>query len=209
MKKILILAGPSAVGKTTLAKAILSSFPEFEYSKSATTRAPRGDGHDSEYLYLTVPEFKEAVKSDRMLEYTEYAGNFYGTPKSEIDRIYREGKTPLLVLDLDGVANIKREGEYGSFAVYLYDDLNVLEGRLYERYCGTPHGSADGSVKFAERKARNIREFSDIDSVAEGFDTLIKNSVIEETVSRILAEYKSERAPKKDTAIAQIKAMLD
>ena len=70
MRKILILAGPSAVGKTTVMKEILSRSDEFEFIRSATTRAPRGDGHDSEYIYLTEIEFKKRIADGEMLEYT-------------------------------------------------------------------------------------------------------------------------------------------
>ena len=91
MKKVLILAGPSAVGKTTLMSEILS----------------RGDGRDQEYIYLTKEKFLNCVKRAEMLEYTEYGGNMYGTPKYEIDRIFSDGKIPLLILDINGVKALK------------------------------------------------------------------------------------------------------
>ena len=107
MKKILVIAGPSAVGKTTVMNEILRQNAGFEYIRSATTRAPRGDVFDLEYIYLSKEEFLERIENGGVLEYTEYGGNFYGTPKSEIERIFSVGKTPVLILDLNGVKSLK------------------------------------------------------------------------------------------------------
>ena len=101
MNRILVLAGPSAVGKTTVMKEILSHSSRFEFMRSATTRAPRSDGNDSEYVYLSKEEFKAQIVSGEMLEYTEFGGNFYGTPISELKRASALGKTPLLILDIN------------------------------------------------------------------------------------------------------------
>ena len=78
MKKIMILAGPSTAGKTTVMMNMLDKRPRFEYIRSATTRAPRGDGHDAEYIYLSVEEFISRIENDGMLEHTNFGGNFYG-----------------------------------------------------------------------------------------------------------------------------------
>ena len=107
MNKILVLAGPSAVGKTTVMKALMSKYEGFDYIRSATTRAPRGDGYDSEYIYLSINDFSSLIKNGGVLEYTEYGGNFYGTPSSEIERIFEDGKIPMLILDINGVKTLK------------------------------------------------------------------------------------------------------
>ena len=99
MNRVLVIAGPSAVGKTTVMKKILTLYPEFEFVRSATTREARNDSHKSEYIYLSVDEFKKRLSDGKMLEYTEFGGNFYGTPESEIERIFAQGKIPLLILD--------------------------------------------------------------------------------------------------------------
>ena len=77
MSAILVIVGPSGVGKTTVANRVVERSPSFEFVRSATTRAPRGDGNDSEYLYLTREEFLGRVNSGKMLEYMEYGGNLY------------------------------------------------------------------------------------------------------------------------------------
>ena len=95
INKILVIVGPSGVGKTTVADKILSSKAEFSFVRSATTRLPRGDGKDSEYLYVSREEFARRVENGEMLEYMEYGDNLYGTPRSEIDRVFSEGRIPL------------------------------------------------------------------------------------------------------------------
>ena len=72
MRKILVLAGPSAVGKTTVMKEILEKYPEFEFVRSATTREVRNDSHKSEYIYLSRSEFSDRVEKGEMLEHTEF-----------------------------------------------------------------------------------------------------------------------------------------
>ena len=86
MDSILVLVGPSAVGKTTVMTRILELYGnEFSPIRSATTRAPRGDSFDGEYIYLSREEFLSSVSRGELLEYMEYGGNLYGTPKSEVE----------------------------------------------------------------------------------------------------------------------------
>ncbi len=208
MKRLLIIAGPSAVGKTTLIKHLISENKDLEYSRSATTREKRGDGQDSEYVYLSVSDFISEAQSGGMLEYTEYAGNFYGTPKSEIERILKKGKTPLLVLDKEGVGSIKNDGEYPSFAVYLYEKPEVLEERLSQRYIGG-HSSPEGLAKFIERKERNLSELTSVDAFECRFDLLLRNVVPEKCAKEIISAYAGEYVPDKTAAISELKALLD
>ena len=98
MKKALVLVGPSAVGKTTVMSELIRRGPEFEFIRSATTRSPRGDGHDDEYIYLTVDEFRARISTGGMLEYTEYGGNLYGTPASEITPALRPLSSGSIIL---------------------------------------------------------------------------------------------------------------
>ena len=120
MKYAVVLVGASAVGKTTLAVRLLSCDGEFAYIRSATTRAARGDAHDSEYIYLSRDEFLSRAEKGEMLEYMEYGGNCYGTPKSELERAFSEGKTPLLILDLEGISALRsKELDRHSFLPHM------------------------------------------------------------------------------------------
>ena len=156
--KILIIAGASAVGKTVVASRLMELDPSFRLIRSATTRLPRGDGHDSEYLYYSREEFLSAVKKGEMLEYMEYSGELYGTPRAELVRVSGEGYTPLLILDLNGVESLNNAEGVEPMSVYIYDDINKIEQRLYDRYLNPP--SAKGLSSFVARKKQKYRGFS-------------------------------------------------
>ena len=124
---LLIIAGPSAVGKTTVAYSLINKDPRFEFVRSVTTRASRGDAYDNEYIYITVDEFRSLISNGGVLEHTEYAGNYYGTPRAEVERIISEGKIPLLVLDINGVGSLVRNAAgLSPCGVYVWDRLDVI-----------------------------------------------------------------------------------
>ena len=127
---VVIIAGPSGVGKTAVAKAIIAHNPRFTFLRSATTRAKRGDAHDDEYLYCTEDEFRELIKSGKMLEHMVYDGSMYGTPHSEVERAHSEGKIPLLVLDLNGVDALYHHPLCNTCAIYLYASGDTVNSRL-------------------------------------------------------------------------------
>ena len=209
MKKLLVLAGPSAVGKTTISDEMMRQNDKFTLSRSATTRAPRGDGHDDEYVYLTRDEFLAAIESGDILEHTEYSGDLYGTPKSEILRAEREGKYALFILDLAGVASL-RESEFAddTLFVYIYDTLNTLEERLYARYMDPP--TVDGLTKFAKRKEQNIADYLGFDKHAPLFDLMISNATtVSETAANIIAAMSETPAFDKAALVAEFYAMAD
>ena len=182
---------------------------KFTLSRSATTRAPRGDGHDDEYVYLTRDEFLAAIESGDILEHTEYSGDLYGTPKSEILRAEREGKYALFILDLAGVASL-RESEFAddTLFVYIYDTLNTLEERLYARYMDPP--TVDGLTKFAKRKEQNIADYLGFDKHAPLFDLMISNATtVSETAANIIAAMSETSAFDKAALVAEFYAMAD
>lgn len=176
MYNVLILAGPSAAGKTTVAEALLSN-PDtsFELVRSLTTRKRRGDGFDEEYLYTDRDGFEKRLLDGGILEYTEYAGEMYGTPRSEIERINGEGKTPLLILDMNGVRSLKaREDILNVCAIYIYCNYRVLSDRLDRRYlCGEP--SEADAIRYEKRMAQNFKDFSEMSENAELFYALVEN----------------------------------
>ncbi len=186
MKKILVLAGASAVGKTTVMSEILKLYDRFEFIRSATTRPPRGDGRDGEYIYLTKSEFLDRIKSGAMLEYTEYGGNLYGTPRSEIERILESDKLPALILDINGAVSLKSSDYSDSvFAVYLWDAPERLEARLRERIALAP-SIEEGERIFRSRIAANKSDFERIKSLNGIFDMVLKNDTVTETAKTII-----------------------
>ena len=209
MKKLLVIAGPSAVGKTTVSDEIIRQNGKFTLSRSATTRAPRGDEHDSEYVYMTRSEFASSIASGDMLEHTEYSGELYGTPRSEIDRILGAGGIPMLILDLAGVASLRASSlSADCLFVYLYDELNTLEERLYARYMTPP--SIEGLTKFVARKEQNIADYLGFDKHADLFDVLVSNAgEVAVTASSILAAMESYTTDNKDNTVSLLRAMAE
>ncbi len=192
MINVLVIAGASAVGKTTVAHSLIES-GGFELVRSVTTREMRADSFSAEYIYATREEFEKLIGDGGVLEHTEYAGHLYGTPRSEIERISASGKTPLLILDLNGVRSFSSAEGIAPCAVYLYDGLNVMERRLYERYLGTSP-TADGLKKFFSRKEQNISDYLEIESYAPHFYRFVKGgSTVSESAAAVLSAFRDFR----------------
>ena len=187
--RALIIAGPSAVGKTTVAKEILARGVGFELSRSATTRAPRGDGHDGEYIYLSETEFRKGIENGDMLEYTEYGGNLYGTPASEIKRISDSGRIPLLILDLNGVASLKSASDsINAFSVYLLADIETLDKRLFER--AEKDGFSEKAMQTLEkRKKQNRDDLETVMRMPHLFDARIANLTVKECADNVIKAF--------------------
>ncbi len=173
-RAVLVISGPSAGGKTTLAAELLQEGSPFESVRSMTTRAVRGDKFDSEYIYLGREEFLARAEQGELLEYAEYSGDLYGTPRSELERILAKGKVPLLVLNLDGVRAFAANAEYSSCRVYVFCDPNVAEQRLYDRYIGTAPTPA-GLASFVRRKEQNLCDYLTLPTLAPLFFDAIQN----------------------------------
>ena len=151
MEKALVLVGPSGVGKTTVANSVIEKTGRFLLARSVTTRPPRNDQFNDEYIYLQKDDFLKMSKEDGLLEYMEYGDNFYGTPISEIERIFSMGKTPLLILDIEGAKTLRKmQLPFLPVIIYLWDDLDTIEKRLYSRYLSVP--SEDKFFAFLKRK---------------------------------------------------------
>ena len=209
MKSLLVIAGPSAVGKTTVSDEILRQNTRFTLIRSATTRAPRGDGHDDEYIYFDETDFRREIARGGMLEYTEYSGNLYGTLRSEILLAQREGKIPLLILDLSGVASLRSsEYEKDTLFVYLYDKLDTLEERLYARYMTPP--TEEGLTKFSKRKEQNIADYLAFRDKADMFDLIVSNATSPtDTANKIILAMSGTDAIVKDEVVASLYAMAN
>jgi guanylate kinase len=214
MKNILIVAGPSAVGKTTVAHRMLELDSRFEFVRSVTTRPCRADQFDNEYIYITEEEFRHLINTDGVLEYTIYAGNYYGTPRSEIDRIISEGKIPLLILDINGVESLSRnKGDISPCGVYIYDDIDVMAERLYYRY--KDNLDAENQRRLDSRRRQNIIDYSEMPDHEPYFYSFIRNcssvDCCAERVGEIFADFCSGTPKNQDEMIAlaaQLKAAV-
>ncbi len=139
--KLIIFAAPSGAGKTTLVRHLLKRLDNLCFSVSATTRNKRGaEVHAKDYYFLSKEEFVKRTKEDKFLEWQEvYDGNFYGTLKSEVESLLKQGKNVIFDVDVEGALNIKKE--YGTRALAIFvqpPSINALEERLKSRNTETP-----------------------------------------------------------------------
>lgn len=187
---VLIIAGPSGVGKTVVAESLVALDPRFTFLRSGTTRPKRGDAHDDEYLYFTEEEFLLALERGEFAEHMRYGGHLYGTPKSELKRAFDAGKIPLMVLDLVGVESMAHLSEYSACSVYLYTDPDLINSRLAGRYNISIEG---GDVAaYDKRRSQNERDFSVIESYVPYFFRFIDNGdTIEACRDRVYSAFKS------------------
>ena len=120
-----------------------------------------------------------------MLEYTEYSGNFYGTPSSEIERIFADGKTPLLILDINGVRSIKeKERSFKAVAVYITTDIATLEKRLYDSAAALGGGDA-ALLSIKKRIEQNKRDLASVYEFISFFDATVENEAVSKTAEKI------------------------
>ena len=136
MNKVIIFCAPSGSGKTTIVKHLLKVDERLAFSVSACTRAKRaGETHGKDYYFLSMEEFKQHIAQNNFLEYEEvYGGNFYGTLKSEIDRIWASGKVVIFDVDVVGGLNIKNYFGDKALGVFVKPpSVEALEKRLRYR----------------------------------------------------------------------------
>ena len=135
--KAIIFSAPSGSGKTTIVKHLLKTNPDLGFSISASTRDKRGrtEQHGKDYYFLTPEEFKKKIDDNEFIEWEEvYEGNFYGTLKSEIDRIWKQGKNVIFDVDVKGGLNLKKYFGDKALAVFVkVPTLEILKERLSDR----------------------------------------------------------------------------
>lgn len=130
--KLIIISGPSGVGKSTIRDRLLEENENLWYSISMTTRAPReGEEHGVHYFFVTEEEFLKSISKNELIEYMEvYKGTYYGTPKKEIDKRLKKGIDVLLEIDVDGALKIKNIYKDALMIFITPPSLEELEKRL-------------------------------------------------------------------------------
>jgi guanylate kinase len=169
--KLIIFSAPSGAGKTTIVHHLLSKIPELEFSISATTRDARGDEKDGyDYYFITKEDFLHRIAKKQFVEFEEvYSGTFYGTLRTEIERIWKHGKTVIFDIDVEGGLHLKRKYGENALAVFVQPpSLEVLIERL------TGRGTDDGA-KLKERFIKAEKELN----YAPQFDIILKNHDLE------------------------------
>ena len=165
--KLIIFSAPSGAGKTTIVRHLLTKFNNLEFSISATTRQPRGDEQDGkDYYFISQTDFLHRIAQKEFVEFEEvYSGTFYGTLRSEIERIWNTGKHVIFDIDVIGGLHLKRK--YGEKALAIFvqpPSLEVLIARLSGR--GT-----DSEEKLLERYAKAEKELA----YSPQFDVILNN----------------------------------
>ena len=179
MGKLVIFSAPSGSGKTTIVRELLKRFPQFEFSISATSRAPRGvEQNGVDYYFLTQEEFAAKVATDSFVEWEEvYAGTCYGTLKSEMERIWSKGNVIIFDVDVMGGINLKRLfGEDACSVFIMPPSVEELERRLRGR--GT-----DSEEVILKRIAKADFELTK----APDFDHVVVNDVLDVAVDEATA----------------------
>ena len=174
MHKLILFCGPSGSGKTSLVHYLLKKYPLFTFSISATTRPKRkNELSGKDYYFLTDDEFKNKLANDEFLEWEEvYKGRFYGTLKSEVDRLSSEGKVVLFDVDVQGGLSIKKY--YGKKLLDVFvmpPSLTELKKRLVARESETP----ESLEKRLEKSGHEM-------SFADKFSYIIVNDDLNKTV---------------------------
>jgi len=175
-KKLIILTGPSGVGKGTVVKEILGKEKNFWLSISATTREPRkGEKEGENYYFLNHEKFKEMIEQNLFLEWAQFAGNYYGTPLSSVNEKIKNGFTVLLEVEVEGARQIKNKFPNSLSIFLLLHDKIELERRIRNR----------GTEKEEAIKKRFLRANYEI-SVSNKFDLELTNHDVGETATIII-----------------------
>jgi len=172
--KLIIFSAPSGAGKTTIVHQLLASRNDLEFSVSACSRAKRENEKDGvDYYFITAEEFRSRIDKDEFLEWQEvYENSYYGTLKSEVERIWAKGKHVIFDVDVVGGLNIKKYGQENALAIFVMPpSIEVLEERLKRRSTETPE-----ALRKRVDKAKYELTFAD------KFDKIIVNEDLEKAV---------------------------
>ena len=170
--KLIIIAAPSGAGKTSVTRHLLNMMPEqLAFSISCATRQPRNNEKDRvDYYFITIDDFKQKIDEEKFVEWEMvYEGKYYGTLKSEMERIWLQKKTPLLDVDVKGGINVQQLYPYNSLSLFIEPpSIDELERRLRAR----------GTESEASLQARISKANYEL-SYKEQFDHIILNDDLE------------------------------
>lgn len=178
-EKMIIVCAPSGTGKTTIVKAILPHFPKISFSVSATSRPPRkGELDGKDYYFLSQEEFEKKIAENDFIEWEEvYPGSYYGTLRSELDRIWGQNQQVIFDVDVLGGINIKNQYPENSLAIFFMPpSLEILRKRLEGRGTETPE---------------SLQKRIDRASYEMGFSDQFDKTIINDELDRAIEETKT------------------
>ena len=186
--KLFIISGPSGVGKSTVLKALFREHPDLYFSVSATTRAPReGEIDGVHYRFIKSEQFLQMVQENEFLEYAEYVGSFYGTPRGPVEEAMAQGRDAFLDIEIQGAQQVYEKRPDAVRIFIAPNSWAELERRLTER--GT-----DSAEKIQKRLLRAKVELQ----AAENYDYLVVNDTVEQAVREMEAIFLAEHCSPTD-----------
>ena len=182
--QLIVISAPSGAGKDTVVKELIKRNPdEFWVSVSATSRLPReGEEEGVDYYYLTKEEFEEKINEGFFIEYTNYAGNYYGTPKKYIKEKLDKGKDVILIIEIEGASNIKKLVPEALMIFIMPPSLKELVRRLKKR--GT-----ESDEKIIKRFHTAYKEINEVTK----YNYVVVNDILEEAVEKVESIIKAEK----------------
>lgn len=180
---LIVISGPSGAGKGTICKELIERHDNIYISVSATTRSPRvGEVDGVNYYFLTQDEFKEKVDQNGFIEYANVHGNYYGTPKLNVEKMLNEGKDVILEIDIQGALQVKENFEEGVFIFILPPSMEELKRRIIKR----------GSETEESLMTRFKNAYKEINYVSK-YNYAVVNDTLDLAVSKVEAIINAER----------------
>ena len=182
---LIVLSGPSGVGKGTVRKALFEMpEQEFVYSVSMTTRAPRpGEVDGVDYYFVTKEEFERQIAAGNLLEYAEFVGNYYGTPKDKVEEQLNKGKEVILEIEVNGAFQVREKCKDAVFIFLVPPTRRALYERLKSR-----------GTECEERILARINKANKEFKLAHQYDYIVVNDEIYNAADRIMAIIRAEHA---------------
>lgn len=194
---LIVLSGPSGVGKGTVCSALRETSPHLTYSVSATTRTPReGEVEGANYFFKTKEQFHTMIEQDELLEWAEYVGNYYGTPASFVRQTLDEGKDIILEIEVQGALKVKEKFPEGVFIFLTPPSLTELRSRIENR--GT-----ESAELIHNRMSEAVKEIN----MMEYYDYAVVNDQIDAACARIQAIITAEHC-KRERMFPNIKKWI-
>lgn len=169
---LFIFSGPSGIGKDTVLSEVIKSSDNIKLSISTITRAPRDEDDKKKYNFITKEKFEEMLVNKEFLEYNEYVGNLYGTPKAPVEKWLNEGYNVILEIDVNGAFKVKKKMPEAIMVFMLPVSMDVLRHRLEKRGTETPE-------KIEKRLKQAAREIA----FAPEYDYVFFNDKLEDAVN--------------------------